>query len=557
MNTHRIEELESLLLAWEDGTLDEEGIAQLRAILRSDEAARSHFVQMQMLTAAMQLEGDAGLSLPPLDGLRSDTASQATSHARSRDRARRPYRLAAIVAGLLVCLLGGRLAWLEFGADTVIPGEAVATPDRRPAVSDKEPTARGIARVTKLVDVEGADQQSRVEVGDALTPGTFAIRSGFAQIEFFCGATVILEGPAEINVESPMLATVLKGRLRAHVPPAARGFSLDVGDMKVVDLGTEFGLSVSPEGADVQVFDGEVEVQNRSDERRRVTAGRGLIRKPGGELEETAATAEQFVDFADLEVRSRNQQNSRYARWQAWSETIRSDPRLIACYMFDVPHSRRRVLESSLVPINSELDGAIVGARRVEGRWDRKGALEFKRPGDQVRVQIPGEYGSLTFACWARIDSLDRWYNSLFLTDGYEQGEPHWQIRESGEMHFSIRAHERKTNKPPHRVVHSRPFWEPSMSGRWIHLATVFDIETGRVSHYLNGRLLDRGTIPKNLIPESTRIGTASIGNWSVPTRPDASFAIRNLNGSIDEFLLFAAALTDDEIRDIYEHGKP
>ena len=66
-----------------------------------------------------------------------------------------------------------------------------------------------------------------------------------------------------------------------------------------------------------------------------------------------------------------------------------------------------RKLRSSIVPRNRDLDGAIVGAKRVAGRWPNKGAIEFKRPGDRVRVDIPGEFESLTFACWVKIDSLD------------------------------------------------------------------------------------------------------------------------------------------------------
>jgi hypothetical protein len=36
-----------------------------------------------------------------------------------------------------------------------------------------------------------------------------------------------------------------------------------------------------------------------------------------------------------------------------------------------------------------------------------------------------------------------------------------------------------------------------------------------------------------------------------------ANFAVRNLNGSMDEFAIFKAALTSSEIGDIYRHGKP
>jgi hypothetical protein len=140
----------------------------------------------------------------------------------------------------------------------------------------KEATSQGVALITRLVDVNWAEGQSPLEVGDALSPGRFEIVSGYAQLEFFCGATVILEGPAELDLQSPLLARVRRGTLRAQVPPAARGFSLEVDDMTVVDLGTEFGLSVTDEGANVQVFDGEVELQQPSTNKRRVRLCCGL-----------------------------------------------------------------------------------------------------------------------------------------------------------------------------------------------------------------------------------------------------------------------------------------
>lgn len=53
MTAHdRFEELESLLLDWEDGTLDDAGVERVREILRSDKEARSHYVRLQMMNAA-------------------------------------------------------------------------------------------------------------------------------------------------------------------------------------------------------------------------------------------------------------------------------------------------------------------------------------------------------------------------------------------------------------------------------------------------------------------------------------------------------------------------
>ena len=56
---------------------------------------------------------------------------------------------------------------------------------------------------------------------------------------------------------------------------------------------------------------------------------------------------------------------------------------------------------------------------------------------------------------------------------------------------------------------------------------------------------------------DKIRIGAASIGNWSEPERNDPHFAVRNLNGSIDEFILFNAALSAAEIDQLYQAGKP
>ncbi len=95
------------------------------------------------------------------------------------------------------------------------------------------------------------------------------------------------------------------------------------------------------------------------------------------------------------------------------------------------------------------------------------------------------------------------------------------------------------------------------MSGEWIHLATTLEIESGKVMHYLNGELLSQHTVPNDQLPESTRFGTASIGNWSLPTQQNSTFAIRNLNGSIDELAIYGNALGAAEIAEMYDNGQP
>ncbi len=563
------DELESLLIDWESGSLDEQGVARIREILKPNAEARSHFVQMQMITAAMQLETDAGLA-PPLSemsGSRSrQTLAELTPNCQSlatsatSEQTRRVFSTSfwlVSALSLLVCVLAGWIVYSQFPDHSDGLVKVAGTGDLSARDASREATSHGIALVTHLVDVEWGVDQPALEVGDALPPGRFAIQAGHAQVEFFCGATVIVEGPAELELESATLARVHSGRLRAHVPPAARGFALEVDDMTVVDLGTEFGLSVSTDGANVQVFDGEVELHRPSNEKRRLSAGQSVIRSADGSYRDSQVTPETFVDIAGLESRAEMQRSARYERWKAWSDATRRDPRLIAYYAFDQAGDWERRLACSNEPTNKELDGAIVGAREVEGRWDAKRALEFKRPADRVRVQIPGEYSSLTLACWVKIDSLDRWYNSLLLTDGYDKGEPHWQILDTGQIYFSVRPVERTQQGPRDFKALSPSFWQPSMNGKWLHLAVTCDMDARTITHYTNGNVLSRHIVPDEQMPSATRIGAASIGNWATPTMPDAEFAIRNLNGSIDEMAIFAAALTADEIKEIYDHGKP
>ncbi len=537
------EELEELLLEWETGSLDQQGIERLREILRTDEDARHHYLQLQLLDAALKLESDAGLSLPASD-------APPTLPMPKKKRVFTSRTVSWIAAAVLLCVLLGRLAYLELFRPSSEPGKSSIS--GRPS---KEPTARGIALVTRLVDVVWEAEQSSFEMGDTLEPGLFAIRSGFAQIEFFCGATVIVEGPARIRLESATVARVESGRLRASVPPAARGFSLKVEDLMVVHLGTELGLSVPPRGTGLQVLEGEVELH--ADQKKKLKKGIGLFRPGRGKFEKIPVTPEAFLDIAALEARALGQRNARFERWQKWSRKLRHDPRLIAYYALEKGDVSARKLKSSLQPENHEREGAIVGAAVTSGRWPGKIALEFKRPADRVRAQISGEYTSLTFACWVKIDSLDRWYNSLFLTDGYDKGEPHWQILDTGQLFFSVRARGRAEKGRPHKPVLSTPFWNPSMSGKWIHLATTFEAKTGLVVHYLDGKRLNQEVLKRRFVPLKTRFGVSSIGNWASPLKPDVEFAIRNLHGSIGELALFSAALSPREVEEMYQHGKP
>lgn len=299
------------------------------------------------------------------------------------------------------------------------------------------------------------------------------------------------------------------------------------------------------------IIDGETERHPNNEFMRPMKEGESMRWNANGHME-ALPFASQSV--ADIEAALSQQRDERRTLWQMHAETWEEDPRVVAYFPMVQPSTGERQLVDMSSPSHH---GTIVRAAQVADRWGHsQAALDFAPMGSRVRVVIPEELHALTFYCWVKIDSLDRWYNSLFLTDGHELNEPHWQIMNDGRIFFSVKAHNDSGGNDK-QICYSPSFWDPSLSGQWIQLATSFDSNTGQVVHYVNGRPISEVVVRDAMRVDKIRIGAASIGNWSEPERNDPHFAVRNLNGSIDEFILFNAALSAAEIDQLYQAGKP
>lgn len=95
--------------------------------------------------------------------------------------------------------------------------------------------------------------------GTPLSPGEYSLAQGVVQLKFGNGATLLLEGPAEVELISRERAKLHRGRVVANVPEQAVGFTLISDAATFVDLGTQFGVEVTASGeALVTVLEGEV-----------------------------------------------------------------------------------------------------------------------------------------------------------------------------------------------------------------------------------------------------------------------------------------------------------
>lgn len=527
---------------WLNGEIGDDSFDQLQEQLRSDEEFRNEFVRLTHLDSALRDVAAAGRA-------GSEVVPFAVVSERGRQR-NRIWAIAATVLLMAACL------WILLGDRGTSGGEGL--------YAGREGVA--VRHIAVITGEAGAVWENipgvRLEEGTSLGPATLTLKEGLAQIDFFGGASVSLSSPATLELVSGESAVLHHGRIKADVPPAARGFEIRTADVLLEDLGTSFGVAVSADrSAELIVFDGEVKAIDADGGETLLTDGEAAKLREGEAVRLADPVGGEFPTIAKVFENAGDHEESRYAAWKEASLRLRTDPRLIAYYDFEnLTVESRRLRNRVGVEGASELDGGIVGARAAEGRWSGKTALDFRREGDRVRFRIPGEFEEITIFAWVRIDALDRHLNSLFLTDYYDENEFHWQISRKGALHFASSPKGVEDLEKHNRRFYSDLFWNPKMSGRWFLLATTVRTATpssaGEVIHYINGNPVgfSGGTNMAKPLPK-LRIGKADLGNWSDPIWPDV--AIRTLNGRIDEFGLFREALSAEEIQALYEQGKP
>ena len=559
-------DIDQLIAAWLDGRINQSDSDLLQQRLRESAESRETFRKFTKLDAALREVASGDRQAQSVADASSKTlGNSADSFSLTRLRYGLSFWVQMACAAAILITVGGiayRLGKRNIPQQTA---EIVGGQDQTDA--DTEQTIAGHAMLRRVAGIQWSADATAYREGDVLPAGVFEFDEGVAEIDFFCGATLVVEGPAEMVLESDWSVRCLSGRLRASVPPAARGFVVKAADSEIIDLGTEFALDVGPRNVRVEVVDGEVKLRGGLHDGDHLVTGQSQTLKGTDVGQDTFKGLSTIGDVQRLDDTGKRE---RFELWKASSQQLRTDDRLIAYYPIAESQAERLVLNQAAS--GRELDGSLVGlVNRVEGRFGSESAgLEFDRPGARVRTLIEGEFQAFTFTCWAKIDSLDHRYNALFMGDSYQTGEPHWQIQDDGRLMFSVMvddtqdiSHFDRTDQRIvkmaglHRVYYSEPFWDISKSGQWFHIAAVYDPVGRRVVQYVNGNEIGREEITDEFHIDTLRIGPAEIGNWGQPFRKTPWFAVRNLNGTIDELAIFNAVLTSREIQTLYEQGKP
>lgn len=235
------DDLAVLVSALVDGTIDAPGLAQLEERLRTDREARDAFRDF------MQMESILAWELVRPAPLGARVGGSGSAGDQPAPPAGGPWRRVAawLLPLLAAAATAGAVAWI-----------AVV----RPNDGDAGGSHRQHARLVDITDARWAGGV-RLAVGDGIAAGPLRLEAGSAQLRFESGAVVTLNAPSEIEVLGGNRLFLRNGNIIPFVPPTAKGFTVVSPTGEVIDLGTEFSVSVDARGrTDVYVIDGEVDV---------------------------------------------------------------------------------------------------------------------------------------------------------------------------------------------------------------------------------------------------------------------------------------------------------
>jgi ferric-dicitrate binding protein FerR (iron transport regulator) len=542
MTPQERDELRALLDALAEEVITPDQVARLEALVLAHPEAEAFYVQYMGLVADLSRQF-AAVPAPAERAVRERTAPVTpAAPTAARRRWLRPW-----VAGLVA------VAAAVLAAIGLWPRPIMLAPPRGGATPERTDETVAVLIQTHQAEWEETGMPTRP---GPLRPGRLALKSGYAYLEFYNGATVILEGPAELRLVSRTEAFCERGKLRATVPPQAHGFAIRSPALDLIDRGTEFGLAVGGGKTEVHVFQGQVDVYDpgkASGEKvlKVVTTGQGVSRDGPGAVSPIRPAPEAFLSAAQMAARAEADTARRQQAWADAGRAWRKDPGLVAYYTFQGGAGPRTLRDEAGDPH----DGAIVGCAWGAGRWRGRQGLEFKRVCDRVRIKVPGEFDALTLAAWVRPDALPNQNNALMMADGWDPGGVHWQIGTDGTVIFSVKSPPDQEVGPSQRGAQYRAYevFTPERFGRWVHLAVVYDPAAEKVTHYVDGRAAAELPIEMDV---PLRIGDAEIGNWNVGTFRNKS-PVRNFNGGMDEFMLFSRALSGAEVEKLYAQGRP
>jgi hypothetical protein len=414
-----------------------------------------------------------------------------------------------------------------------------------------------VAQITATKDCIWTETTNAPKDMEALQIGRqLNLEKGLVEIAYSNQAKVVIEGPSCYTVDSRNSGFLRKGKLFARADTEqSRQFTIVTPNANFVDLGTEFGVNVDAKGQSaVAVFSGKVNaVAKRADGSLThpvsVTRGKSMVCE-GGKFISSAARRSDFPLLQTLPPPP--PQDASFRRWVGAGRELQNRPDLVAYYNFQPDNNDPNILVNRALT-GEAFNGIIQNANWVSGRFPGKNALEFTAADSGVRVNLPGEYRQMTVIAWINNKQFANGLNGILMSDDWDKhNKLHLQIDKERKLILNVRGQvsKRVNMQEYHATIKAIP---ADYLDNWCMIAGVID-SPDQCTIYVNGEFFE--TLESTQIP-SIRIGSALIGGWNRGSNPVPDNMIRNFSGRIDEIMIFQSLLTAEEIKQIYESGKP
>jgi hypothetical protein len=553
-------DLQDLLALWlGDHDPGEARRAALVARLRDDGPFRRTFVGeirlLGMLKAVqspeprwLRLEDESGWSARQRQDVEALTR-RVIGHEKRRLRVRRwlKWSLAGAAAAVVLLAAGLYLA--------LRPGPL---PD-----TAREFPAGGRAEVAAAVQFDGVrwepGEGDRLREGDVVKPRRLRLREGRLTLAFFSGASLTVEGPADLEVLAADRVFCRQGKLRARVPRGAEGFTILAAGYEVVDLGTEFGLNLEPDGkARVMVFEGEAAVSvlgkdGRSIRGALVDGRRSVEIDPdAGRIQDVPPQPEVFIPLGQF-VPAPLDLAPGYA-----AEILAAKP--WAYWRFESLADRRVPNEVPGRPALRALGGVELEQSPGGNCW-----AHFRLDDHAQAFLMDGEWAppradGYAIELWVQADlpSANAFGQSALVGLIAKDDEK----RENHLAYLELAARSRRSAHEP-CAVRFLDRWPAAVSGgadvfsrrtmvpsRWHHVVGQKSGDT--LELYVDGECV--GTSPSKLNATGPDDAATTpcrllVGRLKQRSMPPHTSEIRALEGRLDELAVYERALTPDEIR--------
>lgn len=509
-------QLEEDLVALLDGTLPPERVEALHRELRESPETRLRYYQHVGLHQSLTFR--LGRS-PAMPGHAGDD--------RLRQQRRRSVQVSlAVAAAALV---------------------AAALLLRTLLVPEPQPLARLESAPGSRFAVEHAGEAPD-ETG-ALTEGSrVTLDQGTLELTLAAtGSRATLQAPASFVLEAPGSLRLERGSAFFHIKKPDVGFTVRTGELRVIDLGTEFGIHAFPDRAhEVHVIRGRVRVETLRGHPTSAELGAGEARlaDPVGRLQAVDFDGEAFPDGLPDGL---PELHFRFDRHRGPTLPVEGS-------LPKAPSIRARYLDAEGHPSRPRLVPGKIGQ-----------AIALGGDGDHVETDWPGLAGDLprSVSFWTRVEAGARFTHMPAVANW---GQPSGAI---GKWKVLI-AQEAASGPAVARISLGLIAYDgstPLNDGKWHHVVAVFssgsaNAELPGFAIYVDGKpeALTRrqfAPLPRDVTADQpdteTHPGRARplLIGLSIDPRP-GSFP-----GLIDELRIHAGALDPDEAGALYELGEP